>query len=71
MCLRCMGWTALGPSHSENPGEAKMQLLRKKIAEVYCKLGIQDSKRIKLLTLDDVASSAERGVPCAQAYQGE
>ena len=56
---RSMGWTALGPSHSESPGEAKMQLLNKKIAEMYGKLGIEAAKRIKHLTLNDVASSAE------------
>ena len=56
---RSMGWTARGPSHSENPGEAKMQLLNKKIAEMYGKLGIEAAKRIKYLTLNDVASSAE------------
>ncbi|CAK8985686.1 Uncharacterized protein SCF082_LOCUS238 [Durusdinium trenchii] len=51
--------TAPRPSHSENPGEAKMQLLNKKIAEMYGKLGIEAAKRIKHLTLNDVASSAE------------
>ncbi|CAK9083768.1 Uncharacterized protein SCF082_LOCUS39746 [Durusdinium trenchii] len=40
-------------------GEAKMQLLNKKIAEMYGKLGIEAAKRIKYLTLNDVASSAE------------
>lgn len=36
-----------------------MQLLNKKIAEMYGKLGIEAAKRIKRLTLNDVASSAE------------
>ena len=36
-----------------------MQLLNKKIAEMYGKLGIEAAKRIKHLTFNDVASSAE------------